>query len=199
MYTLILNNNIKRKIESNMISKQKNQLMFVGFLLLQTSFGYASTDYQSVQDLTQEDKEWIANNIGPAAIELLGEIALDHYTRDSTKPAPHLFLKAIKDFDYDNKNTLLDLSAGRNDDLGCLITQYLCQSKFININKRNKKYGSPFVAAVQNDCHDNIRILVEYGAKLDFKDKNGKTALDWANYHNQRETVKLLKSLGAKK
>lgn len=66
----------------------------------------------------------------------------------------------------------------KNDDYKELIA-FLILNK-ININTKNKQGQTPLMAALKNGDIDGFNALIAGGADVSLKDKNGKTALDYA-------------------
>mmetsp|Transcript_9800 Transcript_9800/g.13508 ORF Transcript_9800/g.13508 Transcript_9800/m.13508 type:complete len:99 (+) Transcript_9800:312-608(+) len=85
-------------------------------------------------------------------------------------------------------NTPLMFAAKNGDDR---TAKLLLKSK-ANVNKADKKYGdTPLVCAIISiEVNLNlIKLLVKSGAKLEVKDNDGKTALDYAKNTPRRDVL----------
>jgi len=60
-----------------------------------------------------------------------------------------------------------------------------------NVNNVDTLYGSPLIAATQNDQAEIIEILLNNGADINIK-HNGLTALDIANDRNNQQIINLI-------
>jgi ankyrin repeat protein len=56
----------------------------------------------------------------------------------------------------------------------------LCVEKGADVNARNSMGITAVIGAANRGSDDQIEYLVQRGAKLDVKDKEGRTPLDWA-------------------
>lgn len=55
----------------------------------------------------------------------------------------------------------------------------------------------PLIAAIENDDHDIVKVLIESGANVNIKDENGNTPLIYAVFNKDKQSVLLLRSAGA--
>ena len=59
-----------------------------------------------------------------------------------------------------------------------------------NVNWRNNHYGyTPLIIAAKNNSIDVIESLLRHGADRSMFDIEGKTALDWARWHEHKEVM----------
>lgn len=66
--------------------------------------------------------------------------------------------------------------------------------KGANVNYQNTKGETALIRAVMKGAKDNVKILIENNADINLKDKNGNTAMDYAQKSNYNEIVKILKN-----
>ncbi len=70
--------------------------------------------------------------------------------------------------------------------------------KFCDINAQDYKGRTPLIYAITNTGDNSmLRFLINKGAKLNIKDKEGKTALDYALERVANDCIKILKKAGA--
>ena len=62
-----------------------------------------------------------------------------------------------------------------------------------NVNVRSDKGTTPLMDSAYYNNLDNIRLLILYGADLNAKDVNGKTAIDYASMNNNKMAEKLIR------
>jgi len=61
----------------------------------------------------------------------------------------------------------------------------------------NKEGAIPLIAAIENNEHDVVKVLIEAGADVKIKDENGNTPLIYAVINKDKQSVLLLRSAGA--
>lgn len=56
---------------------------------------------------------------------------------------------------------------------------------------------SPLIVAARNELRDMISCLLSAGADVSFKNKDGRSALSWAEMNSDKATINILKQHGA--
>ena len=75
-----------------------------------------------------------------------------------------------------------------------LMVEYLIKELNVNIDIIDSTYGNTaLIWAVQNNCYNVVKYLLNNGANLDIKNNNGKTALDIAIEKNNIDILNLFK------
>ena len=77
------------------------------------------------------------------------------------------------------------------------ITNWLIETKHVNINVKNKDGCTPLMYAASIGHADLLHYIIDKGALVDDVNIDGFTALHWASYVGNTDIVKLLIVLGA--
>ncbi|HEY9061657.1 MAG TPA: ankyrin repeat domain-containing protein [Pseudobacteroides sp.] len=90
--------------------------------------------------------------------------------------------------EWNNRNTAI-ITAGENGSRNIL--EYVIK-KGANINYQNNKGETALIRAVSCGWEDNVRVLVENKADMNLKDKDGRTAMDYAKNLKNKNIAKIL-------
>jgi ankyrin repeat protein len=72
------------------------------------------------------------------------------------------------------------------------IAKLLIESKKINVDLQNKKGNTALILASFLGYSEIVKLLLEAGADRNIKDKDGKTALDYAKENYDNQIIKLI-------
>ncbi|MFU0825310.1 ankyrin repeat domain-containing protein [Clostridium sp.] len=92
--------------------------------------------------------------------------------------------------DVSGRNVLFNVAFSDNS----LIAKYLINNEKFNINKQDVMGWTPLIYAIKYNSYDVAKILIEAGADKDIKDKEGKTAIDYAKESEFKEISDLFNS-----
>ncbi len=74
------------------------------------------------------------------------------------------------------------------------LKEFLSKSKNIDVNQKDEHGNFAAIEAARNNDLDILKILVDYGAKLNLKDGFGRTVDGWAKKHNNKEMIMYIES-----
>lgn len=127
-----------------------------------------------------------------------GDTALHHAIRWELDEIARFLLiecNAGTDIENDEEETPFDLAIYvENSDM----VQLLLENRKINVNKAGFCGTTPLQRAVESDDIELVKLLLDYGAKVNVKDDFGETPLSTAKENKNKEIIQLLRASGAK-
>lgn len=80
--------------------------------------------------------------------------------------------------DSSGRNVLFNVAFSDN----VLVAKYLINTQEFDLNKQDAMGWTPLICAIKSNSYDVAKILIENGADKSIKDKEGKTAIDYAKH-----------------
>ncbi|MCR3759765.1 ankyrin repeat domain-containing protein [Clostridium felsineum] len=90
--------------------------------------------------------------------------------------------------DFQKRNSLLIASSSDN----TLVVKYLINERKFDMNKRDDYGKTALMLAIEGGSSETAEFLINAGANKDIKDKEGKTAYDYAKKYKNQVVMKLL-------